>query len=148
MRRTLIAVTQAFTALQAERRWICSGTPMINSPRDLGSLLRCLHLCSPLDRIRDFTSMILKPLLAENEGYGEAKRLLQAIVDQIMIRRTKESLDKDNKPLVALPPIKFTRCLVALDEATRKIYDEVQAESARRFREQIKTEGVGLARHR
>lgn len=44
-------MTLAFAALSAERRWICTGTPIVNSLADLGSILTCLQLCAPLDKV-------------------------------------------------------------------------------------------------
>lgn len=129
-------MTQAFVALQAERRWVCSGTPIVNSPSDLGSLLTCLHICAPLDSTDYFRSLILRPLKA---GSAEAGKLLQAIVGQILLRRTKETKDADGNLLVSLPPIEYYQCPVTLDEETRKLYDEVHEESARRFRESMRS---------
>lgn len=61
-------MAQSVCGLEAERRWVLSGTPIvskhssieldvnltsanlqINSPRDLGSILTFLRICSPLD---------------------------------------------------------------------------------------------------
>jgi SWI/SNF-related matrix-associated actin-dependent regulator of chromatin subfamily A3 len=129
-------VTQAFAALQAERRWICTGTPIVNSPADLGSLLTCIKMCAPLDQSEYFRTLVLRPL---KNGSPEAARLLQGIVGQALLRRTKETKDKDGKPLVSLPPIEYYQVPVKLDEETRRTYDEVHAESRRRFEESIRS---------
>lgn len=133
-------MTQAFGDLQAERRWVCTGTPIVNSAADLGTLLTCLRLCVPLDDPQIFKWLILRPIKA---GSGEASRLLQAIVGQVLLRRTKESKDKEGKKLISLPKIEYYQCPVKLDPDTRELYDEVQVESAKRFQENVATGGVG-----
>jgi SWI/SNF-related matrix-associated actin-dependent regulator of chromatin subfamily A3 len=129
-----LSVTKAFAALEAERRWIVTGTPIVNAPNDLGSLLTCLKVCAPLDQHDYFRSLVLRPLKAGSPAGG---RLLQAIVGQILLRRTKDSADKDGNKLVTLPPIEYYQCPVKLDPQTRETYDEVMRESIRRFRESM-----------
>ncbi|KAL1411453.1 hypothetical protein Q8F55_002409 [Vanrija albida] len=140
MKNTKAKMTQAFGDLQAERRWVCTGTPIVNSAADLGTLLTCLRLCVPLDDPQIFKSLILRPIKA---GSGEASRLLQAVVGQVLLRRTKESKDKKGKKLVTLPKIEYYQCPVKLDPETRKLYDDVQVESAKRFQESVATGGTG-----
>lgn len=136
----LTSVSQAFVALQADRRWVCTGTPIVNGPADLGSLLTCIKMCAPLDQAEYFRTLVLRPL---KSGSPEAPRLMQGIVGQALLRRTKETKDKDGNLLVSLPPIEYYQVPVKLDEETRSIYDEVHAESRRRFEESISSGEVG-----
>lgn len=133
-------MSQAFVALQAERRWVCTGTPIVNTPGDLGSLLTCIKMCAPLDQPEYFRTLVLRPL---KSGSPEAATLLQAIVGQALLRRTKDTKGKDGKPIVSLPPIEYYQVPVKLDEPTRRIYDEVHAESRRRFEESMSSGEVG-----
>ncbi|WWD17137.1 hypothetical protein CI109_101574 [Kwoniella shandongensis] len=116
-------------------------TPIVNSPSDLGSLLTCLHLCTPLDQPDYFKSLLLRPL---SRGDPAAGKLLQALVGQILLRRTKDSRDSRGNKLVDLPSIEFFRCPVQLDDDTRKLYDEVLDSSKRKFEEALRT-GEGTA---
>ncbi|ORX35743.1 SNF2 family N-terminal domain-domain-containing protein [Kockovaella imperatae] len=127
-------MTKAFAALAAERRWICTGTPIVNSPSDLGSLLTCLRLCAPLDKTDYFKALLLRPL---RNGDPAAGKLLQALVGQILIRRTKDTKNAAGEPIVQLPPIEFFQVPVQLDEDTRLLYDEVLVTSQRRFQEAL-----------
>lgn len=127
-------MTKAFASLDAERRWVVTGTPIVNAPNDLGSLLTCIKVCAPLDQHQYFRSLVLRPLKA---GSPEGGRLLQAIVGQTLLRRTKDTKDKEGNKLVALPPIEYYQCPVKLDPKTRDIYDVVMKESVRRFKESI-----------
>lgn len=133
---TDLTVTRAFAALAAERRWIATGTPIVNEPGDLGSLLTCIRVCAPLDQHEYFRSLVLRPL---KHGSSAAGRLLQAIVGQSLLRRTKDTKDKDGNKIVSLPPIEYYQCPVKLDPQTRETYDEVFKESGRRFRESMST---------
>lgn len=133
-------MTQAFCALQAERRWIATGTPIVNSPTDLGTLLACTRVCAPLDRAEFFKARVLRPLRA---GSQEAGRLLQGIVGQVLLRRTKDTVGADGERIVQLPPIEYYQCEVALDPDTRRTYDAVLAASKRLFEESLRSGEVG-----
>lgn len=136
-------MTKAFAALQAERRWIATGTPIVNSPTDLGTLLACTRVCAPLDKPEFFKSLVLRPLRG---GSTEAGRLLQGIVGQVLLRRTKDTVDADGRKIVELPPIEYYQCEVQLDPETRKTYDEVLEVSKQRFEESLRTGEVGCDR--
>ncbi len=58
-------------------------------------------------------------------GSAAAGKLLQALVAQVLLRRTKESKDATGKRLVELPPIEYFQAVVTLDDASREMYDEV-----------------------
>lgn len=119
-------MAQACYALSAERRWVVSGTPIINNPSDLGSLLRFLRICSPLDKPEFFKRLLSRPL-SKRDPY--AADLLKALMSSCCIRRTKEMQDKNGKALVPLPPVTFNVIPVKLDEKTREFYDTVEEES-------------------
>ncbi|OXG23958.1 DNA repair protein Rad5 [Cryptococcus neoformans Tu259-1] len=134
-------MTVAFANLSAERRWVCTGTPIVNSPNDLGSLLTCLHMCAPLSNPQYFRALLLRPL---SRGDPTASKLLQAVVSQILLRRTKDSKGANGENVVELPDIEFFRVPVKLDDETRKVYEEVLEHSKTRFEETLRT-GEGAA---
>ncbi|PVF99077.1 hypothetical protein CPB86DRAFT_784078 [Serendipita vermifera] len=120
--------TQAAKAcylLEAERRWVVSGTPIINSPSDLGSLLRFLRICNPLDQPEYFKRLLSKPLSKRDP---QAVELLKILMNSCCLRRTKEMQDKDGKALVPLPPVTFNVVKVQLDDETRNFYDLVESQ--------------------
>lgn len=121
-------MSQACCALEADRRWILTGTPIINSPRDLGSMMSFLRICKPLDEEDFFKRLLLRPLKAGDPSGAE---LLRALMSQICLRRTKEMQDSEGRSLVPLPPVDVTVIPVTLDEETRKVYDEVEELSRR-----------------
>ncbi|CAA7259081.1 unnamed protein product [Cyclocybe aegerita] len=122
-------MAKAVVALNASRRWVLSGTPIINSPRDLGSILTFLQICRPLDSEDFYKRLLLRPL---KNGEASGVELLRALMSHICIRRTKEMQDKDGKPLIPLPAVEMIKVPVALSEEARTLYDEVEQVSKQR----------------
>ncbi|KAJ7251551.1 SNF2 family N-terminal domain-containing protein [Mycena haematopus] len=110
-------------ALTAQRRWALAATPIINSPKDLGSLLTFLQICSPLDKEDFFKRLLLRPL---KDGDPAGADLLRNLMNCICIRRTKEMQDADGNSLVPLPPVEMIIVPVTLSDEARAMYDEVE----------------------
>ncbi|QRW25469.1 SNF2 family amino-terminal protein [Rhizoctonia solani] len=120
-------IAQAATAIDGYYRWAVSGTPIVNSPTDLGSLLAFLRMCSPLDQISQFNRSLARPL---QKGNPESMALLREIMKHISIRRSKEREETSELPQVMIHVTK-----VDLDDAARRIYNSVEALSRQRFME-------------
>lgn len=104
-------------------------------------------MCKPLDQVgcqvklslrqaQYFKSLLLRPLKNGNPAAG---KLLQALVGQVLLRRTKDSKDASGRNLVSLPPIEYFRVPVQLDPETRATYDEMHEMSRERFQEAMAT---------
>ncbi|KAJ7217931.1 SNF2 family N-terminal domain-containing protein [Mycena pura] len=122
-------MAKAVCALTAQRRWALAATPIINSPKDLGSLLSFLQICRPLDREDFFNRLLLRPL---KNGDPSGAVLLRNLMSHICIRRTKEMQDADGNPLVPLPPVEMIIVPVALSDEARALYDKVEQLSRNR----------------
>lgn len=116
-------MARSVCALNAQRRWVLTGTPIINSPQDLGSILTFLRICSPLDNPDFQTRLLLRPL---KDGDPAGAELLRAIMSQICIRRTKEMQDSNGNFLVPLPGVEMTVVPVTLDPEARELYDIIE----------------------
>ncbi|KAF9263265.1 hypothetical protein L218DRAFT_927698 [Marasmius fiardii PR-910] len=152
-------MAKSVCALESQRRWILTGTPIVNSPRDLGSLLTFLRICQPLDNEDFFKRLLIRPL---KDGRPEGAELLRALMNQVCIRRTKEMQDRDGNPLIPLPPVsswtsstivvfnnelsqvEMIRVPVPLSEDARVLYDEIERISHDRFKS-ILASGTGNA---
>ncbi|KAF8342156.1 SNF2 family N-terminal domain-containing protein [Cantharellus anzutake] len=121
---------KALKRLDAQRRWVVTGTPIINSPKDLGALLHFLQICRPLSELDYFNRRLIRPL---NQGDGRAANLLKTIMSHVCLRRTKEMQNSKGEYLIELPPVEMTTVKVTLDPETRKLYDELESTSRDRF---------------
>ncbi|KZT19055.1 hypothetical protein NEOLEDRAFT_1142558 [Neolentinus lepideus HHB14362 ss-1] len=139
-------MAKAVCGLDAHRRWVLSGTPIINSPRDLGSILTFLRICRPMDNEDFFKRLLLRPL---KDGSPSGAELLRALMSQICIRRTKEMRDSEGNYLVPLPPVEMIMVPVTLHEDAKTLYDAVDEVSRQRVERFMDREGGlhGVAIH-
>ncbi|GAA6050321.1 hypothetical protein JCM3770_002961 [Rhodotorula araucariae] len=115
-------MTHACLQLKAERRWILSGTPIVNAIGDLGTMVQFLHLCKPLDEPDVWRQCVA------NASDEDRTKALRAIVTSTTLRRTKDMVDLSGKPLVQLPEVLFYKHEIELGKDARAVYDEVEAE--------------------
>ncbi|KAL0388443.1 UNVERIFIED_CONTAM: DNA repair protein B [Sesamum radiatum] len=91
---------QAAFALSSYCRWCLTGTPLQNNLEDLYSLLCFLHV-EPWCNWAWWNKLIQRPY--EN-GDKRGLKLVKAILRPLMLRRSKESKDKEGRPILVLPP--------------------------------------------
>ncbi|KAM4693493.1 helicase-like transcription factor [Discoglossus pictus] len=115
--------TKAIHSLEAERRWVLTGTPIQNSLKDLWSLLSFLKLKPFTDR-EWWHRTIQRPVTTGDQG---GLRRLQALIKNITLRRTKTSKVK-GKPVLELPERKVFVQHINLSDEERQIYESVKKE--------------------
>ncbi|KAG8431459.1 hypothetical protein GDO86_018655, partial [Hymenochirus boettgeri] len=115
--------TKAVLGLEAQRRWILTGTPIQNSLKDLWSLVSFLKLKPFTDR-EWYQRTIQRPVTIGEEG---GLRRLQALIKNITLRRTKNSKIK-GRPVLELPERKVFIQHVELSLEERQIYETVKNE--------------------
>lgn len=133
--------TKAVLELEAERRWVLTGTPIQNSLKDLWSLLSFLKLKPFTDR-EWWHRIIQRPVTAGDEG---GLRRLQSLIKSITLRRTKTSKIK-GKPVLELPERKVFIQHITLSDEERKIYQSVKNEGKATIGRYF-TEGTVLAHY-
>ncbi|EFJ19536.1 hypothetical protein SELMODRAFT_110695 [Selaginella moellendorffii] len=121
--------TKSAVALNADRRWAVTGTPIQNSAKDLLSLMQFLHF-EPLNEQSFWTKTIQKPLTS-GEPVGFAR--LQGLMSSISLRRTKET-KVNGKKLVDLPPKIITVFPVDLSPEDRSLYDKMEKDGRNMIR--------------
>nr|AAB64175.1 transcription factor [Mus musculus] len=133
--------TKAVLELEAERRWVLTGTPIQNSLKDLWSLLSFLKLKPFIDR-EWWYRIIQRPVTTGDEG---GLRRLQSLIKNITLRRTKTSKIK-GKSVLELPERKVFIQHITLSEEERKIYQSVKNEGKAAIGRYF-TEGTVLAHY-
>ncbi|KAF2772435.1 hypothetical protein EJ03DRAFT_307496 [Teratosphaeria nubilosa] len=129
----------AVQALTARSRWVLTGTPIVNSLKDLYTLLRFIGITGGLEQMDIFNRALTRPLKA---GDQSTTYLLRVIMTAFTLRRRKEMAFVD----LRLPDleeyvhkIKFTeverRRYLALDQQARKGVEDYQRAGKNSFQQ-------------
>ncbi|KAF5179961.1 DNA repair helicase rad5,16 protein [Thalictrum thalictroides] len=122
-------VAQAAYALSSHCRWCLTGTPLQNNLEDLYSLL-CFLRVEPWCNWIWWLKLIQKPY--EN-GDERAIKLIKSILRQLMLRRTKDTKDKEGRPILVLPPTDIQVIECKQTEAERDFYNALFKRSKVQF---------------
>lgn len=87
--------------LESSRRWILTGTPIINRLDDLFSLIKFMRL-EPWSQVGYWKTFVSDPF--EKKNYKSAFDVVSSILEPVILRRTKVMRGVDGKRLVELPP--------------------------------------------
>ena len=113
---------QAICALQAQRRWAVTGTPVQNRLEDLGALIRFLRV-KPFSDKGGFSQYILSPF---KNADPEILPKLRLLVDTITLRRLKDRID--------LPPRRDQIIRLPFSEEESQLYEWFARDSDKKMR--------------
>jgi SWI/SNF-related matrix-associated actin-dependent regulator of chromatin subfamily A3 len=110
--------TKAVCALQADRRWAMSGTPVLNKLTDLASIIEFLRVY-PFSDPDVFNDEITRPW---QEGDRQGVLRLKKLVNAITLCRSKDSIDLPRRTNI-IHDLEFS-------SAERKVYNEAKDRTA------------------
>lgn len=102
-------------ALQAERRWAVTGTPIQNRLMDLFSLFKFLR-CSPFNDLKVFNSQVTQKWKARSDPESVAK--LKILVNCLSLRRPKTTIE--------LPPRSDDKTELYFNQQEMEDYERVR----------------------
>jgi SNF2 family DNA or RNA helicase len=136
IKNTATVASRACCLLQAERRWCVSGTIIQNSVEDVYAQLKFLRH-EPWHSHAFWSAAITK-----EEDTDVALDRVRQVLTPIMLRRTKESVDKNGKLIITLPPVETKTIMVEFSPAERQFYDALFSKSLALFEGFIKKGSV------
>lgn len=127
--------------LSARHRWCVSGTIIQNSLDDVYGVIKFLRhepwcipgfwkaaITQPLNSAKDESDPKL-----QSQGLQTALDRIRRLLAPMMLRRTKDSISNDGKPILTLPPVETKIVKVDLSESEREFYNAVLARSLEVF---------------
>ena len=139
------AISKACCALLADKRWCITGTPVQNSLQDIYGLLKFLQhepWCS-----RRFWNTAITDVLTEARpeesstnvvcggsanavnGMAIAMDRVKRLIAPLILRRTKDTVGVDGRPILSLPTIDSSVVTVVLSDPEREFYNQLLSRS-------------------
>ncbi|MCJ1308991.1 DNA helicase rad5 [Agyrium rufum] len=116
--------------LNAQHRWVLTGTPIVNRLEDLFSLVRFLRV-EPWSNFSFWKTFITMPF--ESKDFLRALDVVQTVLEPLVIRRTKDMKTPDGEPLVPLPPKTIKIEEIELSKTEQEVYDYIYMRAKRTF---------------
>jgi hypothetical protein len=139
---------QAFAALKAERRWVATGTPIVNSPGqlwdscnprgklilpgDLGSLLTCLRVCKPLDQVSPSPIPLLRSRSSAHTSLNTSSPSSSALLKMVIPPLVNYSKHSSAKPCFEEPKTRRIQLGTDLFRCPRSSISKSQSSLTRR----------------
>lgn len=116
--------------LNAQHRWVLTGTPIVNRLEDLFSLVRFLRV-EPWSNFSFWKTFITVPF--ESKDFLRALDVVQTVLEPLVMRRTKDMKTPDGEALVPLPPRTIEIEELELSKQEREVYDYIFTRAKRTF---------------
>lgn len=122
IRNPATKVAVAASSLLGTSRWVLTGTPIVNTIKDLYYMLKFLHITGGLERLDIFSATLTRPLANGDEN---ADKLLQTLMQTMVLRRKKDMKFVD----LRLPEKSEYIHRIQFREDEREKYEALQAEA-------------------
>ncbi|KAL8649202.1 MAG: hypothetical protein Q9210_004542 [Variospora velana] len=116
--------------INAQHRWVLTGTPIVNRLEDLFSLVRFLRV-EPWNNFSFWKTFITVPF--ESKDVLRALDVVQTVLEPLVLRRTKDMKTPDGQALVPLPPRTIDIEEIELSKQEREVYDYIYTRAKRTF---------------
>ncbi|PKC56437.1 hypothetical protein RhiirA1_402145 [Rhizophagus irregularis] len=118
--------------LDAERRWILTGTPIMNELNDMYSLIKFLRF-TPFDNFETWNTIFNNKTMKFKNNNNSRLNDLRNLMKTVCLRRTKD-MKFNEHPIVCLPPINFYTHKIKFKTDEKKIYDKMESDTKEQFR--------------
>ncbi|KAL9008626.1 MAG: hypothetical protein Q9173_006270 [Seirophora scorigena] len=116
--------------INAQHRWVLTGTPIVNRLEDLFSLVRFLRV-EPWNNFSFWKTFITVPF--ESKDVLRALDVVQTVLEPLVLRRTKDMKTPDGQALVPLPPRTIDIEEIDLSKQEREVYEYIYTRAKRTF---------------
>lgn len=118
IKNRLSKTARACYEIKAGRRWVLTGTPIVNKLEDLYSLVHFLGV-EPWSLYSYWRTFITVPF--ESKDYLRALDVVQTILEPLVLRRTKDMKDSEGNPIVSLPDKVINKEYLEMSSAEREV---------------------------
>lgn len=122
-------VYDALRHLRAERRIAVTGTPLVNSTCDLGSLAAWIGVFPFKKKMELWNQEVEQPVKNRKTA---GINILRSVTKSLVCLRTKE-MKVDGKPIVELPELKINKYSIELRSEDRDFYDRAEVALRKRI---------------
>lgn len=134
IRNRTAKTARAIFELKLSRKWVLTGTPVINRLDDIYSLVKFLEL-EPWNNFSYWKAFITVPF--EQKKIKETLDVVKTILEPMFLRRTKDMKDKYGNALVELPPKEVIIEHVKFNDVEMKLYTWFKQRASRSFKESL-----------
>lgn len=122
--------------LELRRKWILTGTPVVNRLDDIFSLVKFLRL-EPWSNFSYWKTFVTLPF--EQKKFQQTLDVVKSILQPIFLRRTKNMKQKDGTPLIDLPSKEVVVEELEFSDREQLFYDFFKSRAYNSFKEGLKS---------
>lgn len=122
--------------LDLRRKWVLTGTPVVNRLDDIFSIVKFLKL-DPWSNFSYWKTFVTLPF--EQKKFNQTLDVVKSILQPIFLRRTKNMKLKDGKPLISLPDKEIVVEELEFGKREQLLYDFFKNRAFQSFKDGMKS---------